>query len=208
MKILALETSTGQDTVAVADDAVIVAERSLSAPRGRGAQLYPLLAELRPWWKGADRLALGLGPGSYNGLRAACALAEAFQLALALEVVTAPSPCLLDVPETNYRVVGDARGGQVFFAEVAGRRLVEPVRLLPRDDFFRETTNDGGAPVYRVGRLEGAEELPLAVPSARVLALLAPELSPSSPESIQPIYLKPPHITLSRHDAPRLASPS
>jgi tRNA threonylcarbamoyladenosine biosynthesis protein TsaB len=207
MKILALETSTGHDTLAVADAGEISAERAFSAPRGRGSEIYQLLEELRPWWKGANRVALGLGPGSYNGLRAACALADAFQLALGLEVVTAPSPCLLDVPEDHYRAVGDARAGQVFLAGVAGRMLEGPIRLIPRDEFFRETWQDGGPRLYRVGRLEGAESLPWAGPSARVLALLAAGLRPAAPESIAPIYLKPPHITAPRPDGPRLASP-
>lgn len=206
MKILALETSTGHDSLAVADAGEILAERTFSAPRGRGSEIYTLLEELRPWWKGADRLALGLGPGSYNGLRAACALADAFQLALGLEVVTAPSPCLLDVPENHYRAVGDARGGQVFLATVAGRMLEGPIRLMPRGEFFHETRQARGPRLYRVGHLEGAENLPWAGPSARVLALLAPGLSASAPEPIAPIYLKPPHITAPRPDGPRLAS--
>ena len=207
MKILALETSTGHDTLAVAHAGEIVAERAFSAPRGRGSEIYRLLEELRPWWKGASRVALGLGPGSYNGLRAACALADAFQLALGLDVVTAPSPCLLDVQEDHYRAVGDARSGQVFLAAVAGRNLEGPIRLIPRDEFFRETLQDGGPRLYRVGSLEGAENLPWAAPSARVLALVAAGLRPSPPESIAPIYLKPPHITAPRPDGPRLASP-
>ncbi len=204
MKILALETSTGQDSLAVADAGEITAERIWSAPRGRGAEIYRLLEEVRPRWAGAARLALGVGPGSYNGLRMACALADAFQLALGLDVVTLPSPCLLEVPETHYRAVGDARGGQVFLAEVHNRSLQGSIHLLTREKFFAETAGDGGPVIYRVGRLEAGESLPMAVPSARVLARLAPGLDPAGTPT--PIYLKPPHITAPRADGPRLAS--
>jgi len=40
--------------------------------------------------------------------------------------------------------------------------------------------------------------LPEAFPEATVLALLAGGLEPADPREVRPIYLKPPHITLSR----------
>ena len=197
MKILALDTSSAQASVAVAQDGAIVAASRFDAPRGRGAELFGVLEDLRDSWRGLDRLAVGIGPGSYNGLRVACAVAGSFQLALGCEVVVAPSVCLLGIEEEHYFATGDARGARFYWAEVRQRRLVGEIALL-----------DGGAfaahlrqckqPVYRIGPVTGAEALPAAAPDAGVLARLAPELPPCPPAEIVPIYLKPPHITQPR----------
>ena len=71
MKVLALDTSSAASSVAVAQDGVIVAGRRFEAPRGRGAELFAVLEEMRDAWRGLDRLAIGIGPGSYNGLSVA-----------------------------------------------------------------------------------------------------------------------------------------
>lgn len=201
MKVLAIETSSATASISVAADGEIVAVRRFDAPRGRGAEVFTLLDEIRTAWAGIDRLAIGLGPGSYNGLRVACALAGSIQMALGLELATAPSCCLLNVEEQNYRAVGDARGGRIWFATVGSRRLAAEIELLPPDECLRRTSASA-APVYRVGEVSGFGHLPMAVPDASVLALLAPHLPPADAARIEPIYLKPPHIT-----APRPGSP-
>lgn len=201
MKVLAIETSSASASIAVAADGEIVAVHRFDAPRGRGAEVFTLLDEMRAAWTGIDRLAIGLGPGSYNGLRVACALAGSMQMALGVELATVPSCCLLNVDEQNYRAVGDARGGRVWFATVEGRRLAGEIELLPPDECLHRT-KDSAAPVYRVGEISGFEHLPVAVPDAAVLALLAPDLPPTDPARVEPIYLKPPHITAPRPGRP------
>jgi tRNA A37 threonylcarbamoyladenosine modification protein TsaB len=185
----------------VAADGEIVAVRRFDTPRGRGAEVFTLLDEMRAAWSGIDRLAIGLGPGSYNGLRVACALAGSVQMALGVELATAPSCCLLNVDEHSYRAIGDARGGRVWFATVKDRRLAAEIELLPPDECLRRISASA-APVYRVGEISGFEHLPVAVPDASVLALLAPDLPPADAARIEPIYLKPPHITAPRTGRP------
>lgn len=201
MKVLAIETSSASASVAVAADGEIVVVHRFDAPRGRGAEVFTLLDEMRAAWTGIDRLAIGLGPGSYNGLRVACALASSIQMALGVELAAAPSCCLLNVDEENYRAVGDARGGRVWFAKVEARRLAGEIELLPPDECLRRTKLSA-APVYRVGEISGLEHLPVAVPDAAVLASLAPDLPPTDPARVEPIYLKPPHITAPRPGRP------
>ena len=198
MTILALETSSAEASVAVARDGVIVEVRHFTAPRGRGAELFTILEELRPLWQQADRLALGLGPGSYNGLRAACALAGSFRLALGLELVTLPSPCLLAVDEPDFIAIGDARGGRLWRAEIRARRLHGEILLLPPGEFFTSTRDVAGSPIYRVGSIAGGDHLPAASPDAALLATLASDLEPTGPDFPEPLYLKPPHITQPR----------
>jgi len=201
VKVLAIETSSASASIAVAADGEIVAVRRFDTPRGRGAEVFTLLDEMRAAWSGIDRLAIGLGPGSYNGLRVACALAGSVQMALGVELATAPSCCLLNVDEHNYRAIGDARGGRVWFATVEGRRLAGEIELLPPDECLRRISTSA-APVYRVGEISGFEHLPVAVPDAAVLALLTPDLPPADAARIEPIYLKPPHITAPRTGRP------
>ena len=197
MKVLALDTSSAQASVAVAQDDAIVAASRFDAPRGRGAELFAVLEDLRDSWRGLDRLAVGIGPGSYNGLRVACAVAGSFQQALSCEVVVSPSVCLLGIEDEHYFATGDARGARFYWAEVRQRRLVGEVALLDVDE-FAVRVRESETPVYRIGPVPGADNLPAAVPDAGVLARLAPELRPCPPAEIEPIYLKPPHITQPR----------
>lgn len=191
MKILAIEISSPSGSVAIAEGGRVVTEVHFGAPRGRGAEVFAAIEELRPRWEGISRIAVGLGPGSYNGLRAACAIAGSFRMALGVDVVAAPSPCLLEADPPHYFVAGDARGGLAYLAEVRERKLLGEILLRPRAEAGARRT----APTFRVGPIQGADFLEEARPSAAALALLAPSLEPLRPEEIEPIYLKPPHIT-------------
>ncbi len=201
MKILALETSSAAASVAVALNGSIAAGRSFDAPRGRGAEVFALLEEMRPTWRGLDRLAIGLGPGSYNGLRVACAVAGSFELALGIDIVTVPSPCLIETGEPHYFATGDARGERVYWAEVRERQLCGEIQLLGHAEML-EKAGTATAPVYRVGPVSSAEHLPVAVPRADVLARIASSLPAADPHNLEPIYLKPPHITTPRARRP------
>lgn len=201
MKILALELSSAAASVAVAENGHLRDVRRFDAPRGRGAEVFALLDEMRPSWSGLDRFAVGLGPGSYNGLRVACALTGSFQLALGIEIVAAPSCCLLDVKDSHYFAAGDARGDRIWWAAVDDRRLAGEIELLPRDEFSRRAAA-ADRPLYRVGPIRGVADLPPASPDAAVLAILADHLEPLDPARLEPLYLKPPHITLPRADRP------
>ena len=187
--------------MAVARDGELLAVRRFAAPRGRGAEVFAIIEDMRETWKGLDRLAIGLGPGSYNGLRVACALAGSFQMALGLELVAASSCCLFDVTENDYHAVGDARGGRVWLAKVSGRRLAGEIELLPPDECLLRLV-DLTPPTYRIGEVRGFEQLPAASPEAAVLASLAPDLPLADPARLEPIYLKPPHITVPRSERP------
>src|ERR1041384_2925534 len=91
MKILALEFSSPQRSVAVlSDGAKRVSEVIDTAP---GHSMKPLGMVETAWQEaGLEReqiecLAVGLGPGSYTGIRAAIALAQGWQLARGVELL-------------------------------------------------------------------------------------------------------------------------
>lgn len=201
MKILALEASSSLVSLAIRENNQFIAQHSFSAPRGRGVEIFTALEKLRPVWKDTDRLAIGVGPGSYNGLRSTCALAQSFALVLGCELVTCPSPCLLAVPEDRYFAVGDARGGRLWWAEVATRKLHTEIVLITPAELAAKLSTGDAPPVYRVGSVQEADHLPAALPAAEVLAVLAPGISPLNSGKPEPIYLKPPHITPPRSTA-------
>jgi len=201
VKILALELSSSAASVAVTENGQLLDVRHFDAPRGRGAEVFALLDKMRPSWSGLDRLAVGLGPGSYNGLRVACALAGSFQLALGAELVTAPSCCLLAVDDPHYIATGDARGDRLWWAEVRERRLVGEISLVPHLEFAERVTA-ALHPLYRVGAIRDFAHLPAAAPDAAILAMLAHHLEPVDPACVEPLYLKPPHITTPRSGRP------
>jgi tRNA threonylcarbamoyladenosine biosynthesis protein TsaB len=196
MKVLAIEISSPEGSVAVAENGDIVALRRFACERGRGAEVFAALAAMRESWKDAAIVAVGIGPGSYNGLRVACAIATSLQMAGRTEVRLSPSPCLLSVDEPHFFVCGDARGGRAYRAEVRRRRLCGEIALLPYNE--AALAANGDIPVFRVGTFPGGEHLPASYPDAAVLALLAQGLPAAETGPIEPIYLKPPHITLPR----------
>jgi len=199
MKILALDLSSSIGSIAVAKDRAMAARKTFPCERGRGAGVFAALHELRELWRGADLIAVGIGPGSYNGLRTACAAVTSIQMAAGGELRAAPSPCLLAVGDAHYVAYGDARGGRACRAEVRDRRICGEISLLSYAEAAARSEAEE-VPSYRTGAVPGLERLAEAHPDAGVLAAIAHELPTLSPCSLEPIYLKPPHITLPRSE--------
>ena len=197
MKTLAIDLSSPAGSIAVADDRTIVGRKTFACERGRGAGVFTALEELRELWRGADLVAVGIGPGSYNGLRTACALATSVQMATGAKLCSAPSPCLLAVGDAHYITYGDARGGRAYRAEVQDRQICGEISLVTYAEAAAQPEKER-IPSYRIGPVPGLDRLPEAHPDAAVLAVLAQDSPVPSPAAPEPIYLKPPHITLPR----------
>lgn len=80
---LAIETALHACSAALIDGARIVAERHEVIARGHAERLVPLVAELlaEAGVRGADRVVVDVGPGSFTGIRVGLAAAKAFGLA-------------------------------------------------------------------------------------------------------------------------------
>jgi tRNA threonylcarbamoyladenosine biosynthesis protein TsaB len=142
---VALETSTRRGSVAVAA-AGEVSEAELAAPGSHATDLLPALDRLFGE-RGLEKSAItdvyvGLGPGSYTGLRIGVATALGLARAAGARVSGVASVEALAFgalrPGEEGTFLLDARAGELYFAvyarEAAGvRALVEPCTLPPAE---------------------------------------------------------------------------
>lgn len=63
-----------------------------------------------------ERIVVGIGPGSFAGIRAALAFAQGFALGAGCEVLGLPSSCAFAEASRKIAVVGDARRGKFWVA--------------------------------------------------------------------------------------------
>lgn len=219
MKILAVEFSSQERSVAVA----VVSEAGVvsvtGAAREAGGRSVKALAMVQAALDQAklprediDCLAVGLGPGSYTGIRAAISLAQGWQLARNVRLVGVSS-----VESLAVRAQAQGARGQCAFVIDAQRReyylagysitdadvrVTEPLRIVPqselRDRLGRGERIFGPDPVPNV-------ELTRLYPDAATLAKLAVSHKEAmAGEQLEPIYLRearfvkaPPHREIS-----------
>lgn len=147
-----------------------------------------------------DCVAVGLGPGSYTGIRVALSLAQGWQLARHTRMVGIGSVECLAAAQWNAGVRGhvayavDAQRNEYYVAEYELRpeKWMErtPLRLVSRqelEDMGKKGAILGGPDLHSI--LPSGQDL---YPSAAVLADLASR-SPKSEEGhhLEPIYLRP-----------------
>lgn len=192
MTILALESSASAGSVALVRGGVVVAEKEFASPRGRGGEMFPALEEILAVAPGVERVAVGLGPGSYNGIRSAVAAGWGIATARAVPMVGVSS--LLALAEGAYLAVGDARGGQYYLAEVDAGRFVREPELYSPDGLLAAVKQAGGLPAYCPAPLQILDGAEVKFPRASLLAGLAERMTPGG-EIPEPLYLKPPKIT-------------
>jgi tRNA threonylcarbamoyladenosine biosynthesis protein TsaB len=218
--IAGLDTATDDVSVAVVRDGEVVDERLVGKPEGgRPRHAEALLVELEAavgaggGWAAVDLLAVGVGPGSFTGLRVGIATARAIAQAIRKPVV--PVGTLAALAEGIAEAGGDGRlrlpvldgrRGEVFAAllDPDGVERWEPFVAAPGELAERlralsEGVVAGGSGALRFrGELEagGAEVLPDSSAAhliwARHVCRLAAGGTPSQLEAIQPIYLRPP----------------
>lgn len=204
MKILSLDSSSSVASVACVsfhgEEHEVLFDRNTPHARADSAALFEGLRDAVDQCGLPDALSVGLGPGSYNGLRAGIAASRAFATALKIPLHALPSPLGLKGPEEGFWATGDARGGHYWIARIhQGRFLEEPHLLSPVETSLHLASHPELA-VLGSAPLEGIAELQLVTPDSVRLAILAKKNDPSfvvtgTPE---PIYLKPPHITFPR----------
>src|SRR3989304_5234685 len=122
MLILALDTSTDFCTVALGSDGNVIAEENVLAPRGHAEKLLSLIdAALKKVSLVPDQLgaiAVGMGPGSFTGVRIGVSTARALAQVLRKPVIGISSLDVLAYANPGGKVspVVRARENEVYFA--------------------------------------------------------------------------------------------
>jgi tRNA threonylcarbamoyladenosine biosynthesis protein TsaB len=142
MTILALEFSSPQRSVAVARaDGVAEAVEPNGRDTAAFGMIEKVLAETKIEREEIGVIAVGLGPGSYTGIRAAIALAQGWQLAREIKLLgISGAQCLAAQAQSEkifgrVNVVIDAQRNEFYLAayeiSAAGWKEIQPLRILP-----------------------------------------------------------------------------
>jgi len=194
MTILALEFSSERRSVALARNGELLAE-AVQQSNARATNAFGLietvLGNANVPREEINAVAIGLGPGSYTGIRVAIALAQGWQLARAVKLVGVSSAECMAAQAQSERIYGrvnvviDAQRGEFYLAtweiSAAERRQVLPLTIVSQGDIKA-----------RAGQLfVGPQaETPL-FPSATMVARLASQNLPAfSDDALEPIYLR------------------
>jgi len=208
MKILALEFSSRMRSVAAVkagpgEQPAAVATGSDLGSRGtRAFQLITTVLKEAAWERDdVDTIAVGLGPGSYHGVRVAIAIAQGWSVAKKVRLIGVSSAdalaamLVLKGQQAPFIVVIDAQRGEFYRAdytvesgvarEVCALRLAKTAEI---HDCLNSGKNVFGPD--SADRLPGIRE---AFPTAATVGFLAARMpTETSGASLEPIYLREP----------------
>jgi tRNA threonylcarbamoyladenosine biosynthesis protein TsaB len=219
--VLGIDTATADAVVGVSRNGEILREAALEPDsEGRPRHSRVLLGEVERCadaaggWTEVDRIAVGIGPGSYTGLRIGIATARALAQARRLRLAGVGSLAALARGLAAHPGAGsgpllpviDARRGQVFAAlhrrdasELWEPLVADPLDLAERvGDLEAAPLAAGDGAVRFRPELEAAgvtvapSEDPVHRISAREVCALGESTAEAPPDRIEPLYLRPP----------------
>ena len=203
MKILGVEFSSAQRSVAVLDTDSGTVLGSAAETGGREMKALGLvenvLRQAQSSREAIGCIAVGLGPGSYTGIRASISLAQGWQVARGVTLLGSSSVDVLAETARERGVQGsvhiaiDAQRNEFYLAgysiSATAARLVDPLRLVSLAEI--QKLAEGGAAIMgpEIGLfLPNSQPL---FPDAGVLARLAQGRTDFvSGDKLEPIYLR------------------
>ena len=199
MTTLAIDRSTRVLSAAVSRGGAVVAAAEFPEPEfGSAGWLADVMrfaanADPRP----ADRFVVGLGPGSFSGIRAALAAVRGLALPGGREVRGLPSPFAYAKDSGRVAVAGDARRGKFWVVVFDGLRVERGFALVEAAGIAHAVPDGCEVASPDGDRIGGALSAAFGArfragpPSARRLAEIAethPEILSADP---LPVYLTP-----------------
>ena len=183
----------------------------LAEPPGHAAELMPAveraMAEAGLGYSDLDAIAVGVGPGSFTGLRIGVATARALASSAGLPLCPVSSLAALSAgigAETTLAVI-DARRGEVFSALYEGAEELWPGEASEPGDLARRVAEsaqtplaagDGAVRFRSVFEAAGVQVAPggSAAHVIRGLSIcrLALDVPPAAPQAVLPAYLREP----------------
>jgi tRNA threonylcarbamoyladenosine biosynthesis protein TsaB len=191
MLILAFDTATEVATSALVADGEVLGER-VSRASTLLEDVDALLRQGGMRSDAVDALAVGIGPGSFTGVRIGLATARGLALALDVPVAGVSTLDALAAGAPGAVAVVDARRREVFVLLDGEARVIAPREL----SLEQGTVCVGnGAVRYRVTLEAAGVEIPpdgdeRHLPRARFHALLAREFG--SADAVEPLYVRLP----------------
>jgi tRNA threonylcarbamoyladenosine biosynthesis protein TsaB len=189
--VLAFDTATSVVTAALVRDGELLGER-VSRPVSvlEDAEALLVSAGLQPTDLGG--VAVGVGPGSFTGIRMAIATARALSFALGVPIAGVSTLRALGAGAPGALPVIDAKRREIF-TEVNGEAVVLTPQALELEPGTL-CVGDGAVRYRELLTSHGAEIPPdddeRHVPRARFHAILARDFGPA--EAVQPVYLRVP----------------
>ena len=134
MRILALELSTEQGSVAWIENDQRRLTRTFANNRKHSGLFFESLQDCLKQNGQPDAIVVGLGPGSYAGVRIAIATAVGVRAASTAKLVGLPSICAIETDAQDYCVIGDARRDSFFFGRISDGKLAEGPSLHSNEE--------------------------------------------------------------------------
>ncbi len=143
MTTLALEFSAAERSVALARDGVVLATAAETGARATNAfaLIQQVLTSAGVNRAEIETLAVGLGPGSYTGIRVAVAVAQGWQLATTVKLLGVDAITTLAAQAQEQQIFGrvhiviDAQRGEFYLAtwniSSASRQAITPLKIVP-----------------------------------------------------------------------------
>jgi tRNA threonylcarbamoyladenosine biosynthesis protein TsaB len=215
MKVLALELSSARGSLALLSDCKIDFDREWPNDRKNSGPFFEHLSEVQKQFGKPDIIIVGLGPGSYAGMRIAISAAIGLSFGgrravgaaetmghdsacPSIRLIGFPSICAMESDAAEYCVIGDARRQTFFFAHIRGNELAEGPSLMTEAELREKLAKiDKTMSIFTTEKLPQFERAELRYPVAKLLAKLATDSKRSFAQPpLEPMYLREPHITI------------
>jgi tRNA threonylcarbamoyladenosine biosynthesis protein TsaB len=216
MRTAAIDTSTELGSVALFEGEVCVVEDAARVSNAHGESLLPLLhrAFSRAAWDARDvsRWGVGIGPGSFTGVRVAVATAKGIVIATGAELVGVTSlDAIADGVAAEVVVsVVSAGKSEAFIQVLRGEHvLIAPAHVPLTEVAMRVACVARGASIAVAGEpAKGIDWSVLDVPPvfaleprhdlprASTIARIAMRRAPDDADALEPFYVRAPSITV------------
>lgn len=209
--ILAIETSTSQASLVLLkpESGELLWQSEFESDRLHNAKIFDPVAEaLELGRDDLQRIVVGLGPGSYSGIRVGIAVANGLGIALDVPVGGLASIAIL-ADDDDYVVVGDARRSSFYLARIHQQRLQNEPELLSLDLWQQQLSSlsEQGLSIYSTEKaLTEHEEYNIVLRSPKALDLARQcaamdeiEWKNLCDQALQPVYLRAPYITKAKN---------
>ncbi|MDQ6980965.1 MAG: tRNA (adenosine(37)-N6)-threonylcarbamoyltransferase complex dimerization subunit type 1 TsaB [Ghiorsea sp.] len=196
--ILALDTASGASVCLLLPDGQSISA-SMNTPRAHSRELLPLLEQVVQQqglqWQDIGAFAVGTGPGSFTGLRVACATIAGMNASLHKPVYALSSLAITAqqaMLEGELWAIEDARSGLVYAAQFSAGKCVSAPQCLTWESFLSLTPSS-----YVI-----LSDIPVELPDWQVLPLeqtreqaLLAEVRALQPDAeykmwVEPLYLQ------------------